>query len=107
LDRERPVQAIVRQTLRDQKHVGDEITARIAALGATNDLLVRSDWRTASLRGILVREFAPYDIHRFQLNGQDIECPSSLAVLLALLIHEMTTNAAKYGSLSKMGGSFW
>jgi two-component sensor histidine kinase len=98
------VQAIVRQTLRDQKDVRDNMIARITALGATNDLLIDSNWNAASLREILVHEFAPYDLYRFHLDGPDIDCPSSIAVMLALIIHEMTTNAAKYGALSKTTG---
>ena len=98
------VQAIVRQTLRDQKGVRDDLIGRIAALGETNDLLIKSQWRAASLREILVREFAPYDLYRFRLDGPDIECPSSIAVFLALVIHEMTTNASKYGALSNVAG---
>jgi two-component sensor histidine kinase len=98
------VQAIVRQTLRDQKDIRDDLVDRIIALGETNDLLIKSHWRTASLREILVREFAPYDLYRFDLDGPDIECPSSIAVLLALVVHEMTTNASKYGALSNTTG---
>jgi len=96
--------AIVRQTLRDQKDIRDDLVGRIAALGETNDLLIKSHWRTASLREILVREFAPYDLYRFDLDGPNIECPSSIAVLLALVVHEMTTNASKYGALSNITG---
>jgi len=80
------------------------LIGRIAALGETNDLLIKSQWRAASLREILVREFAPYDLYRFRLDGPDIECPSSIAVFLALVIHEMTTNASKYGALSNVAG---
>jgi two-component sensor histidine kinase len=98
------VQAIVRQTLRDQKGVRDDLIGRIAALSETNDLLITSHWRTAPLREILVHEFAPYDLYRFRLDGPDIECPASIAVFLALTIHEMTTNASKYGALSNAVG---
>jgi two-component sensor histidine kinase len=98
------VQAIVRQTLRGQKSIRDDLIGRIAALGETNDLLIKSHWRTAALREILVREFAPYDLYRFHLDGPDIECPSSVAVLLTLIVHELTTNASKYGALSNLTG---
>jgi two-component sensor histidine kinase len=98
------VQAIVRQTLRDRKDIRDDLIGRIAALGETNDLLIKSHWRTASLREILVREFAPYELYRFHLDGPEIECPSSVAVWLALVVHEMTTNASKYGALSNVTG---
>jgi two-component sensor histidine kinase len=94
------VQAIAGQTLRDQPAVLGKLNDRIAALAATNDLLVKSEWGGASLREILAGEFAPYDPARFALNGEDFECPSEVATVLALIFHELTTNAAKYGALS-------
>jgi two-component sensor histidine kinase len=98
------VQGIVGQSLADQKILRNAINARITALGATNDLLVKSNWHSASLREILVHEFAPYGLSRFQLRGGDVDCPSALAVFLALAVHELTTNAVKYGALSRPDG---
>jgi two-component sensor histidine kinase len=98
------VQGIVGQSLVDQKILRNAINARITALGATNDLLVKSNWHSASLREILVHEFAPYGLSRFQLHGGDVDCPSALAVFLALAVHELTTNAVKYGALSTPDG---
>jgi two-component sensor histidine kinase len=98
------VQGIVGQSLLDQKLLRDSINARIAALAATNDLLVKSDWNGASLREILSREFGPYGLSRFSLRGNDVECPAALAVYLALVVHELTTNAVKYGALSRPDG---
>jgi two-component sensor histidine kinase len=98
------VQAIVGHSLRDQHELLETVSARLAALGATNDLLIRAEWRSAPLRDILVREFAPYGLSRFELHGHDIDCPHAIAILLALIIHELTTNAAKYGALSVPGG---
>lgn len=98
------VQSIVGQSLRGQQDLLETVSARLAALGATNDLLVQSEWRSARLRDILVREFAPYGPSRFQLRGDDIECPCAVAILLALIVHELTTNALKYGALSSPSG---
>lgn len=47
------VQAILNQTLHDQKDIRDKTIARITSLAATNDVLVKADWSGASLRGIL------------------------------------------------------
>jgi two-component sensor histidine kinase len=98
------VQGIVGQTLADQKTVRDAINSRIAALGATNDLLVKSGWHSASIREILINEFSPYSLARFHLHGDDIACPSELAVFLTLAVHELTTNAVKYGALLSPDG---
>jgi two-component sensor histidine kinase len=98
------VQSIVGQSLRDQEELFETVSARLAALGATNDLLVKSEWRSASLREILAREFAPYGLSRFELRGDDIDCPYAIAIVLALIVHELTTNAVKYGALSDSSG---
>lgn len=94
------VQAVASQTLRDQPAVGRKLNDRLAALAATNDLLIESEWRGAFLKKILAGEFAPYDPSRFRLDGEDFECPSEIATMLALIFHELTTNAAKYGALA-------
>jgi two-component sensor histidine kinase len=93
------VQSIVGLALMGQSALRDAISGRISALGATNDLLVRSEWRSASFREILIAEFTPFGLARFRLNGSDVDCPQTLAVLLALVVHELTTNAVKYGAL--------
>jgi two-component sensor histidine kinase len=56
------------------------------------------------LRDIVLREFAPYDPSRFQIGGDDIDCPYAIAIQLALIVHELTTNAVKYGALSGPSG---
>lgn len=99
------VQSVIGQTLRDQPAALAKLNARIAALAATNDLLIKSKWRGACLTEILAGEFAPYDPARFHLDGNDFECPSEVATVLALIFHELTTNAAKYGALSGTHGT--
>lgn len=98
------VQGIVGQTLADQKTLRNAINARIAALAATNDFLVKSDWHSASFREILIHEFAPYGLSQFHLHGEDFDCPAVLATFLALVVHELTTNAVKYGALLRSDG---
>jgi two-component sensor histidine kinase len=104
------VQSLINQSLRDQPVARAKLSSRIAALAATNDLLIKSEWRGASIREILTGEIAPYDPARFQLRGEDFECPSATATVLALIFHELTSNAAKYGALSAPRGRvmlFW
>jgi two-component sensor histidine kinase len=99
------VQSLIGQTLRDQPTALAKLGARIAALAVTNDLLIKSEWRGANLKEILAGEFAPYDPAQFLLDGEDFACPSELATVLALIFHELTTNAAKYGALSTPRGT--
>jgi two-component sensor histidine kinase len=98
------VQAILRQSLGDHKDVLEIVNARIAALGATHDLLVKSKSRAASIRDILTCEFTPYGLWRFELSGERVECPAAVVVALGLILHELTTNAVKYGALSRPDG---
>lgn len=98
------VQSVIGQTLPDQPAALGKLNARIAALAATNDLLIKSEWRGAFLKEILAGEFAPYDTARFTLRGEDFACRSEVATMLALIFHELITNAAKYGALSTPRG---
>jgi two-component sensor histidine kinase len=98
------VQSLVSQTLRTEPALLRKLNARLTALAATSDLLVKSQWRGARLTEILAGEFAPHDLSRFALDGADFECPAEIATMLALIFHELTTNAAKYGALSAPGG---
>ena len=104
------VQAIVGQTLRKAtslEEAGATLEARIQAMAAANDLLVNDRWESASLRKLLQRTLAPFGIDdgtHFELDGPDLKLPPAVAVALALGLHEMATNAAKYGALSQEGG---
>jgi two-component sensor histidine kinase len=98
------VQAIVNQSLAGEKELRETINARIAALAATNAMLSKSDWQGASLKEILLGEFRPYDPSRVRLCSEDVQCSSRAAIMLALVVHEPTTNAVKHGALSNAKG---
>jgi two-component sensor histidine kinase len=101
------VQAIAHQTLRttsDPVAFRGAFEARLMALSATHDLLTAAGWRSASLRDVLLREVKPHGAERYSLDGPDVPLAPSQAVALGLLIHELATNAAKYGALSSGAG---
>jgi two-component sensor histidine kinase len=98
------VHAVIRQVLRDQPDAWAKIDSRIRALSATDDLIAQADERGCDLKDLLVSELSPYGEARFGLSGSPVYLPAKLAVCLALVFHELATNAAKYGALSSAAG---
>jgi len=98
------IQSIISYQLRDQPGLRDDIIARLVALSATDDLIMASQGRGASIRDILTTELGPYELSRISMNGPDIFLTPALALTMTLLVHELTTNAAKYGALSRAAG---
>ena len=81
---------------------------RIACLSKTHALLTDDRDQAVSFRDLLASELDAFDdgsARRIRLAGPQIELPSRLAVPLGMAIHELTTNAAKYGALSELGGA--
>src|SRR5690606_25091718 len=77
---------------------------RLLALSKVHDLLTRSHWEGASLRSVLTQEFAPYEAERIGMLGEDLELAPRAALILAMALHELTTNAVKHGVLSSRTG---
>jgi len=83
------------------------IDNRIRALSATHDLLTQSEWGTTPIAAVISVELAPYtnaNDHEVVATGPDVELAPNDALSLGLAIHELATNAAKYGALSCSGG---
>ena len=103
------VQAITGSTARATDNIEDFKTAlfgRIQSLAKTH-LLLSDEERAVSFAHVLRSELGAFDDgshERIVLSGPDVPLTSQLAVSLGMAIHELTTNAAKYGSLSVYGG---
>jgi two-component sensor histidine kinase len=83
------------------------IEGRIQALANVNSLFVDSRWIGAELSTIATREFAPYSQKsktRVRINGPQVLLEPSAAQTIAVILHELATNAAKYGALSAANG---
>ena len=83
------------------------IDSRIRALSATHDLLTQSEWGTTPIRSVIEVELAPYanaEDHTVVMEGPDVELAPNDALSMGLAIHELATNAAKFGALSRAGG---
>ncbi len=104
------VQAIASQTLRGSgvsPEARDALSTRLMALSRAHDLLMQGRWSEASLQA-LVEGTAQLHAHgeagRFRISGPDIMLGSRAAMALALVLHELATNAVKYGALSVAEG---
>ena len=98
------IHAVLHQALQDRPDIWDRIDHRIRALTATDDLIARVDGYGCDIKDLLRSELGPYGHVRFNLNGDSLFLPAKLAVSLALIFHELATNAGKYGAFASPRG---
>jgi two-component sensor histidine kinase/PAS domain-containing protein len=104
------VQAIASSTIRASRTMDDFQQAfygRIATLSKTHSLLTDNEQRFVPLRQVLKNELEIYedgDGQRIILSGPEVMLPAHVSVSFAMAIHELTTNALKYGALSVLAG---
>jgi two-component sensor histidine kinase len=103
------VQAIANQTFKGRATPESLKTfgSRLRAMAATHDLLVTENWESADLRETLAAALDPFgsDVRRrFNLEGPPVEVTAKAALALSLALHELCTNAAKYGALTTPEG---
>jgi PAS domain S-box-containing protein len=100
------VQAIASQTLR-RTQVDDlqSFVARLHALSEAHEVLTSENWDWASLRDVVGRALKPFQVKgRFSVRGPVVWVPAKTSLTLTLCLHELATNAAKYGALSNGSG---
>lgn len=98
------IHAVLHQVLHDQPEIWASVDQRLRALSRTDDLIARVDGLGCDIKDLLVSELGPYGHVRFNLNGEPLFLPDKLAVSLALVFHELATNAGKYGAFSSPRG---
>ncbi|MEG3175923.1 HWE histidine kinase domain-containing protein [Sphingomonas sp. RB3P16] len=103
------VQAIVGQTLRQAETVEDAreaLTARLAALATAHEVLVQSNWEDADVGSVVTSALAPHSpgASRLAIRGPAVPVSARCALGLGLAMHELATNAVKYGALSVAAG---
>jgi PAS domain S-box-containing protein len=102
------VQSLSHQTFRPEVSSKDAITAfeaRLGALAGAHNLLTRENWEFASLREVVASALKPFcGPERCAVSGADVRLEPQTAVTLMLALHELATNAAKYGALSNDSG---
>lgn len=103
------VQSIAAQSFRALPGSGDAartFEGRLRALVEAHGLLTDENWLGAPLAEVARRVTGPFgDAERISIRGPDVQVPPKLALVLSMALHELATNAAKYGALSVEGGS--
>ncbi|EJL21845.1 PAS domain S-box [Caulobacter sp. AP07] len=102
------VQSVAGQTLRnaaDLEDARDSLTTRLLALARAHDILTLESWDGAELRDVVASLIASHgDTERFAVDGPAFRLAPKVALSLSLALHELMTNATKYGALSNESG---
>jgi two-component sensor histidine kinase len=99
------IQAIIGFELRGNPQLRDSIFGRLTALSATDELIIATQGRGADLGDIIKTEMMPYHAIRVSAEGPKIFLDPKRSLTMALVVHELATNASKYGSLSGIRGN--
>jgi two-component sensor histidine kinase/integral membrane sensor domain MASE1 len=100
------IQAIAHRTFSSERssiEAGKAFEARLQALARANQELIKSNWAGVNLKEIVRQELEPF-AERTLVEGTDIKVGPQLAQNFSLALHELATNAAKYGALSDRNG---
>ncbi len=103
------IQALVLQTSRSAESLTgfvEGLDGRIQSMARAHSLLSQSRWEGVSIEKLVREELDPYSREKYQITvrGPDLMLTPKSALSLSLAIHELATNAAKYGSLRRPGG---
>jgi two-component sensor histidine kinase len=103
------IQSISRLTLKntpDPRSFDEAFSGRLMALSQTHNLLTETAWAGVELHELLATELKPFLTNpRVSLEGPTVNLSSKVAVALGMAVHELATNATKYGALNDRDGS--
>jgi PAS domain S-box-containing protein len=101
------IQAVVTATLRsapDLETARKAVDSRIISLAGAHDLLTDRSWSGANINDLVTRVVAPFGTGQITVEGPSLDVSPKQALALSLALHELATNAAKYGALSRSEG---
>ncbi len=103
------LQSIATQTFRSASRTEREkFEGRLGALAEAHNLLSQEKWQGSDFQDVVARVLRPYQINnpaRIRMFGPKVPLSPRVAVVLSMILHEISTNAAKYGALSNDTGS--
>lgn len=101
-------QAVFAQSLRSATTVqqaSESALGRMQALSNAQDLLTQEGWSSATIRDVVERAIAPFTSDRVRVAGPRVLLGARAVSTLSMALHELATNAVKYGALSNKSGS--
>jgi two-component system, chemotaxis family, CheB/CheR fusion protein len=99
--------AVIEQTMVNGKSAAElrsSLTERLRAMARAYGALSRENWESVALADLVGQELAPFGRERFTLDGPPLRVKPRLALSIGMVVHELATNAAKYGAFSVAGG---
>ena len=101
------IQAITTQTLAtapDLPSAREALEQRIVSMARAHDLLIDRSWSNAGLEEVVARALQAFCPAQLSISGDDLEISPRQTLALSMALHELATNATKYGALSRAGG---
>lgn len=90
-----------RENSETKEEFAEALIGRLHAMSRAYGLLSKERWKEAAINEVLRQELEPFGIDRFELDGAEVKLSAQQGLSLSMAIHELATNAAKYGALSK------
>src|SRR5690606_19524516 len=99
--------SIAQQTLErtpSKEAFGEALIGRLHAMARAYGTLSRENWKPVSTETLIRQELEPFDTSAITFDGPPVEVPPQIGLPIGMVVHELATNAVKYGALSKPAG---